>query len=38
MALVGIISTQLILHRFINHFTPVGHGTPYSGTAHIHRQ
>jgi asparagine synthase (glutamine-hydrolysing) len=36
MALVGIISTQLILHRFINHFTPVGHGTAHSGTAHVH--
>jgi asparagine synthase (glutamine-hydrolysing) len=38
MALVGIISTQLIVHRFINHFTTVTHGTSYSGTAHFHRR
>lgn len=38
MALVGIVSTQLLVHRFINSFTAVGHGTPYSGTAHIHHR
>jgi asparagine synthase (glutamine-hydrolysing) len=37
MALVGIISTQLIVHRFINHFPTVTHGTSYSGTADLHR-
>jgi asparagine synthase (glutamine-hydrolysing) len=26
MALVGIISTQLVIHRFINHFSTVTHG------------
>jgi asparagine synthase (glutamine-hydrolysing) len=28
MALVGIISTQLVIHRFINHFSTVTHGIP----------
>ena len=37
MALVGIISTQLIVHRFINHF-PAAYGSSYSGTAHVHRR
>ena len=38
MALVGIISTQLIVHRFINHFSTVANGTSYSGTAYVHRR
>jgi asparagine synthase (glutamine-hydrolysing) len=38
MALVAIISTQLIVHHFINHFTTESHGTPYSGTAHVHHR
>jgi len=38
MALVGIISTQLIVHRFINHFSTVAHGTSYSGTAYVHHR
>jgi hypothetical protein len=38
MALVGIISTQLIVHQFINHFSTVTHGTSYSGTADLHRR
>ena len=37
MALVGIISTQLIVHRFITHFPTVAHGT-YSGTADLHHR
>jgi asparagine synthase (glutamine-hydrolysing) len=36
MALVGILSTQIIMDRFINHFSVETHGTPYSGTAEIH--
>jgi asparagine synthase (glutamine-hydrolysing) len=38
MALVGILSTQIVMDRFINNFTPGTHGNPYSGTATIHRQ
>ena len=38
MALVGIISTQLIVDRFINHFPLTAYGSSYSGTAHIHRR
>ena len=38
MALVGIISTQLIVDRFINHFPAVTYGSSYSGTAHVHHR
>jgi asparagine synthase (glutamine-hydrolysing) len=38
MALVGILSTQIVIDRFINHFSPVSHGTPDQGTAHVYRQ
>ena len=33
MALVGILSTQIMIDRFINNFRRHRHGTPYSGTA-----
>ena len=33
MALVGIVSTQLLVHRFITHFDAMTHGSSYSGTA-----
>jgi asparagine synthase (glutamine-hydrolysing) len=36
MALVGILSTQIILDRFVNNFSTVTHGAPYPGTAAIH--
>jgi asparagine synthase (glutamine-hydrolysing) len=35
MALVAILSTQIVLDRFVNHFE-VSHGAPYGGTAHVH--
>ena len=35
MALVGVISTQLLVHRFINHFSAMTHGSSYSGTAYV---
>jgi asparagine synthase (glutamine-hydrolysing) len=35
MALVGIVSTQLLVHRFINHFNAMTHGSSYSGTANV---
>jgi hypothetical protein len=35
MALVAILSTQIVLDRFVNHFE-VSHGAPYCGTAHVH--
>jgi asparagine synthase (glutamine-hydrolysing) len=35
MALVAILSTQIVLDRFVNHFE-VSHGPPYRGTAHVH--
>ena len=38
MALVGILSMQIVIDRFINHFTSVPHGHTYSGTADIHRR
>jgi len=38
MALVGIVSTQLIVHRFINHFSTVAHGTSYSETTDIYHR
>ncbi len=37
MALVGVVSTQLLVHRFINHFNAMTHGSPYSGTANVRR-
>jgi asparagine synthase (glutamine-hydrolysing) len=38
MALVGILSTQIIIDRFINHFSVVPHGSlPYPRAAEIHR-
>jgi asparagine synthase (glutamine-hydrolysing) len=38
MALVGIISTQLFVDRFINHFPSVTYGSSYSGTAYVHHR
>ena len=38
MALVAIISTQLLVDRFINHFHSAAYGRSYSGTAHVHRR
>jgi asparagine synthase (glutamine-hydrolysing) len=38
MALTGVISTQLIVHSFINHFSTAAHGTAYSGSAHVHHR
>jgi asparagine synthase (glutamine-hydrolysing) len=38
MALVGIISTQLIVHRFINHCPSFAYGTSYSGTADVYHR
>jgi asparagine synthase (glutamine-hydrolysing) len=35
MALVGIVSTQLVIHRFINHFSTGTHGIPYPGTTSV---
>jgi asparagine synthase (glutamine-hydrolysing) len=35
MALVAILSTQIVLDRFVNHFE-VSHGAAYRGTAHVH--
>ena len=35
MALVGIVSTQLLVHCFINHFSAMTHGSSYSGTASV---
>jgi asparagine synthase (glutamine-hydrolysing) len=35
MALVAILSTQIVLDRFVNHFE-VSHGAPYGGIARIH--
>jgi asparagine synthase (glutamine-hydrolysing) len=38
MALVAILSTQIIIDRFINHFSVVPHGSlPYPRAAEIHR-
>jgi len=38
MALVGILSTQIVVDRFVNNFSPVTHGRPYTATTDIHRQ
>jgi len=38
MALVSILSTQIVMDRFVNHFATGTHGNPYSGTSAIHRQ
>jgi asparagine synthase (glutamine-hydrolysing) len=38
MALVGILSTQLVMHHFINHFGTDTHGALYTGTAALHRR
>ena len=35
MALVAILSTQIVLDRFVNHFE-VSHGALYRGTARVH--
>jgi asparagine synthase (glutamine-hydrolysing) len=35
MALVAVLSTQIVLDRFVNHFE-VSHGAPYRGIAHVH--
>jgi asparagine synthase (glutamine-hydrolysing) len=35
MALVAVLSTQILLDRFVNHFE-VTHGSPYRGAAAIH--
>ena len=37
MALVGILSTQLVIHHFINHFSTDTHGAPYRVKAVHHR-
>jgi hypothetical protein len=37
MALVGIVSTQILVHCFINHFNAMTHGSSYSGTANVRR-
>ena len=37
MALVGILSTQLVIHHFINHLGADTHGALYPGAAAIHR-
>jgi asparagine synthase (glutamine-hydrolysing) len=37
MALVGILSTQIVVDRFINNFGSVTHGTAHSRTAEVHR-
>jgi asparagine synthase (glutamine-hydrolysing) len=38
MALVGVLSTQIVMDRFVNNFIPGTHGHRYPGTASIHRQ
>lgn len=38
MALVGVLSTQLLIDRFINNFGTVTDGTPGSGAAEIHHR
>jgi asparagine synthase (glutamine-hydrolysing) len=38
MALVGILSTQLVIHHFINHFGTDTHGALYTGTEALHRR
>jgi asparagine synthase (glutamine-hydrolysing) len=38
MALVGILSTQIVVDRFINDFTPVPYGHHHHRTADIHRR
>jgi asparagine synthase (glutamine-hydrolysing) len=38
MALTGVLSTQLVIHHFINHFVTDTHGALYTGTAAIHRR
>ena len=38
MAFVGILSTQLVIHHFINHFGTDTHGALYTGTAALHRR
>ena len=37
MALVSILSTQIVMDRFVNNFATGTHGNPYSGTSAIHR-
>ena len=38
MALVGVLSTQLVIHHFINHFGADTHGAPYTGVAAVHHR
>jgi len=38
MALVGILSTQLVIHHFINHFGTDTHGALYTGSEALHRR
>jgi asparagine synthase (glutamine-hydrolysing) len=38
MALVGIVSTQLLIHQFVNLSPSVAYGTAYSGTANVHHR
>jgi asparagine synthase (glutamine-hydrolysing) len=38
MALVGILSTQLLIHQFINHSPSVTYESAHSGTAHLHHR
>jgi asparagine synthase (glutamine-hydrolysing) len=37
MALVGILSTQILLDRFVNNFDVTTHGSPYYRAADVHR-
>jgi asparagine synthase (glutamine-hydrolysing) len=38
MALVGVLSTQLVIHHFVNHFGTDTHGAPYTGVTAIHHR
>jgi hypothetical protein len=38
MALVGILSTQIILDRFVNSFGKVAHGTLCSRSEEVHHR
>ena len=38
MAFVGILSTQLVIHHFINHFGADTHGALYTGPEALHRR
>ena len=38
MALVGVLSTQIVIDRFVNHFMTDTHGTLSSGTSSLHHR